>query len=120
MKRDHRDFVDDMHQAISDIESFTEGMDRDSFLRDKKTINAVVRSLEVLGEAARNIPEAVRQKYPSIPWKNIMGMRNKLIHEYFGVDVSMVWETIRTDLMPLKSLIAEMRTRESGQSGIIR
>jgi uncharacterized protein with HEPN domain len=70
MKRDHRDFVDDM--------------------------------------------------YPSIPWKNIMGMRNKLIHEYFGVDVSMVWETTRTDLMPLKSLIAEMRTRESGQSGIIR
>ena len=116
MKRDHRDFVDDMQQAISDIESFTEGMKKEAFQRDRKTINAVVRSLEVLGEAARNIPEAIHQKYPAIPWKNIMGMRNKLIHEYFGIDISMVWETIRTDLVPLKSSIAEMRTGELGKS----
>jgi uncharacterized protein with HEPN domain len=117
MTRDHRDFVNDLHQAISDIESFTEGMERDSFLRDRKTINAVIRSLEVLGEAARNIPEAIRMKYPAIPWKNIIGMRNKLIHEYFGVDVSMVWETIRIDLLPLKASIAGMYARESSQSG---
>jgi uncharacterized protein with HEPN domain len=104
-----------MHQAISDIESFTGGMEEESFRGDKKTISAVIHSLEVLGEAARNIPEDIRQKYPAIPWRNIMGMRNKLIHEYFGVDVSMVWETIRTDLVPLKSSIAEMRTGELGQ-----
>ena len=120
MKRDHRDFVDDMHQAILDIESFTEGMKKEAFQGDRKTINAVVRSLEVLGEAARNIPEAIRQKYPAIPWKNIMGMRNKLIHEYFGIDVSMVWETIQTDLAPLSSSIAEMRTEELGNSGTVQ
>jgi hypothetical protein len=74
----------------------------------------------VLGEAARNIPEAIRQKYPAIPWKNIMGMRNKLIHEYFGIDISTVWETIRTDLVTLKSSIAEMRTGEMGQSETVQ
>lgn len=120
MKRDHRDFVEDMHQAISDIESFTDGMKREAFHGDRKTVNAVVRSLEVLGEAARSIPETVRQKYPEIPWKNIIGMRNKLIHEYFGIDVSMIWETIRTDLVPLKSSIAEMRSAEMGKSGTVQ
>jgi uncharacterized protein with HEPN domain len=65
MMRDHRDFVEDMHQAISDIESFTGGMEEESFRGDKKTISAVIRSLEVLGEAARNIPEDIRQKYPA-------------------------------------------------------
>ena len=74
----------------------------------------------MLGEAARNIPEAIRQKYPAIPWKNIMGIRNRLIHEYFGIDISTVWETIRTDLVTLKSSIAEMRTGEMGQSETVQ
>ena len=87
MKRDHRDFVEDMHQAISD--------------GDRKTVNAVVRSLEVLGEAARSIPETVRQKYPEIPWKNIIGMRHRVVHGYIHVDYDLVWDAVTLDVQPL-------------------
>jgi uncharacterized protein with HEPN domain len=94
LKRGYMDYIEDMATAIAEMESFTQGMDRMSFDKDRKTVNAVLRSLEVLGEAARGIPETIKEKYSEIPWFGIIGMRNKLIHEYFGVDLDMVWETI--------------------------
>lgn len=80
-------------------------MSFEDFARDKKTINAVIRSLEVIGEATKNIPKSIRDKHPSIPWRKMAGMRDKMIHEYFGVDVKILWKTIKKDIPPLKPLI---------------
>jgi uncharacterized protein with HEPN domain len=100
--RDYRDYVQDMLDSINDVESFIEGMSYEEFKKDKKTRNAVVRSIEVIGEAGKKIPQALKAKHKGIPWKEMAGMRDKLIHEYFGVDVEILWKTVRDDLPPLK------------------
>jgi uncharacterized protein with HEPN domain len=102
------DYLEDISVAISDIGSFVQGMSADGFMADKKTVNAVVRSLEIIGEATRKIPEDIRERYPDVPWEEIIGMRNRLIHEYFGVDLDIVWQTIQNDLVPLKTAISAM------------
>jgi len=79
-------------------------MNYEDFEADRKTINAVIRSLEIICEAAKKIPTEVRVRYPQIPWNEIAGMRDKLIHEYFGVDLEIVWETIQSDLTDLESI----------------
>ncbi|MEM2939902.1 MAG: DUF86 domain-containing protein [Candidatus Bathyarchaeia archaeon] len=104
-KRDYRDYFQDIIDSINDIEDFTKNMSFEDFARDKKTINAVIRSLEVIGEATKNIPKSIRDKHPSIPWRKMAGMRDKMIHEYFGVDVKILWKTIKKDIPPLKPLI---------------
>ena len=92
----------DILSSIQEIEDFTKGMSFKEFIRDRRTINAVIRSLEVMGEAAKKIPLEIRNKYPEIPWKYIAGMRDKLIHEYHGVDLEIVWEVIKKEIPPLK------------------
>jgi uncharacterized protein with HEPN domain len=99
------DYIEDVSVAISDIRSFIQGMSAEGFMADKKTVNAVVRSLEIIGEATRKIPEDVRERYPDVPWEEIIGMRNRLIHEYFGIDLDIVWQTIQDDLAPLETAI---------------
>ncbi|MCD4813012.1 DUF86 domain-containing protein [bacterium] len=98
MKRDYSDYLRDILDAIRETQEFTQDSSFKLFLSDKKTINAVVRSLEVIGEAAGKIPEEIRQKYPEIPWKRMIGMRNKLMHEYFGVDYTIVWTVVKEEL----------------------
>ncbi len=99
------DYLNDILESISDIREFTAGMTTESFSGDKKTIKAVVRSLEVIGEAAGKIPDQIRDRYPEIPWQEITGMRNRLIHEYFGIDLDIVWQTIEEDLEPLDKVV---------------
>lgn len=99
------DYLNDILEDISDIKEFTSGMTRESFSRDKKTIKAVVRSLEVIGEAANKIPQNIRDSYPEIPWLEIIAMRNRLIHEYFGIDLDIIWQTIEEDLDPLDRIV---------------
>ena len=89
-EREIRDYLDDILESIEDIRSFTKGLTLDDFVKDKKTTRAVIRSLEIIGEATKKIPVDIRDSYPKIPWQEITGMRDKLIHEYFGVDLEIV------------------------------
>lgn len=107
-KRDFRDYVQDILESITEAREFIEGLGFEDFTRDKKSINAVVRSLEVIGEAAKKIPDNLREIYPLIPWKRMAGMRDKLIHEYWGVDLEIVWEVLNDELPPLKPLIQKV------------
>lgn len=102
MRRTYRDYVQDILTSLQEIEEFTKEMDFESFAKDKKTVNAVIRSLEVMGEAVKKIPKEIRDKYPEIPWKYIAGMRDKLIHEYHGIDLEIIWEVVKKEAPPLK------------------
>ena len=107
--RDLRDYINDLVEACEDILSFTRGMSYSDFAGDKKTVNAVIRSLEVIGEATKKLPISFRDSYPDVPWKRMAGMRDKLIHEYFGVDKRMVWQVVERhipDILPLVKEIA--------------
>lgn len=101
--KDYGDYLNDIFNSICEIEEFVKGMTFNEFVIDRKTRNAVIRSIEVMGEAAKNIPESFRKKYPNVPWKKMAGMRDKLIHEYFGVDLEIVWQMIENNLPALKS-----------------
>lgn len=87
---------------------FVEGFSYEEFINDRKTISAVVRELEIIGEASKQIPASIRKKYPDIPWSEMAGMRDKLIHFYFGVDMAIVWETIKTRIPKIEPLIQEV------------
>lgn len=104
MKREIGDYIEDIIDAMSAAEQFISNMNYDDFVKDTKTIYAVIRALEIVGEAAKNIPEETRKKYPVIPWRKIAGMRNKVIHEYFGVKLERVWEVVKKDIPVLKPL----------------
>jgi len=109
-----KDYIDDILEMIADIGSFTKSLTFEEFSRDKRTIYAVIRCLEVIGEASKKIPLNVKKHYDRIPWDDVAAMRNKLIHEYFGADVEIVWHTIQEDLGPLKAEIEEIKKKLSG------
>ncbi len=111
MTREYRDYMEDILGAIDEVSDFTSGMAFGEFAQDRKTINAVLRSLEVLGEAAKGIPDDVRQYAPDVPWKRMAGMRDKLIHQYFGVDLRIVWEVVQEELPPLRPKIEGLLKR---------
>ncbi len=108
MRREHADYAADMLTSCEEVREFTHGLDFAGFCADRRTINAVIRSLEVLGEAAKRIPEDVRARYPGIPWRRMTGMRDKLIHEYSGVDLEIVWGVVTEELPPLVPRITRL------------
>lgn len=106
--REHRLYLKDILAAMQSIESFVAGMDENAFRADDKTASAVVRKLEIIGEAVKCIPEGVKQGHPTVPWREMAGMRDKLIHAYFGVDYSLVWRMIRERLPMIEPEIRKM------------
>lgn len=109
MKGEWRDYLIDILESALEVEVFIAGMSFDDFFRDKKTINAVIRSLEVMGEAAKRVPEGIRANYPEIPWKRMAGMRDKLIHEYAGVDLETVWDVATEELPAIKPMLERLK-----------
>jgi uncharacterized protein with HEPN domain len=96
MTRDVGDYLEDMLAYAGKTRAFVEGLSFDAFSRDEKTQMAVIRGLEVIGEAARQVPEDVQERFPEIPWREIIGMRNVLVHAYFGVKLRVVFDTATT------------------------
>jgi uncharacterized protein with HEPN domain len=99
--RDWRARIRDILEAISEINSFTHGMDFTSFKEDAKSIRAVEMNFIIIGEAANQIPEEIEEAYPAIPWNLMRAMRNRIVHVYFNVDERLMWDTVQNDLPPL-------------------
>jgi uncharacterized protein with HEPN domain len=102
------DSLVDILEAITEIEMFMEGVDLDRFLRNREKVLAVVKLLEIIGEATKKIPSSIREKYPEIPWRSVAGMRDVLVHEYWQVDELVVWETVTEALPLLKKTIIKI------------
>ena len=98
-KRSYRLFIEDIVESMNRIEQYLSGMSHQDFLSNQMVIDAVIRNIEIIGEAARNIPEDIRNAYPAIPWKRIIGLRNIAIHAYFGIDLDILWK-ILTESIP--------------------
>jgi uncharacterized protein with HEPN domain len=106
--RDYKFYLHDIKEAAEKIETFTKGFTFEQFAQDTKTVDAVIRNLEIIGEAAKHIPKRVKEKHPVIDWKAMAGMRNILAHEYFGVRIGIIWKTIRERLPELRQKIEEI------------
>lgn len=108
MKRDYRLFVKDIICAMESIERFVEGMSLEELRQDDKTSSAVIRKFEIVGEATKLLPDELKERYPDIPWKGMAGMRDRLIHAYFGIDYRLVWDAIKTDIPGIKRKLQQI------------
>ena len=104
-ERVYGDYIEDILQALVKVGKFIEGITFEQFAKDDKTFFAVIRGLEIIGEASKNIPEDIRANYPEVPWRDMAGIRDKLIHDYFGVNLEVVWRTANEDLPILQPMI---------------
>jgi uncharacterized protein with HEPN domain len=115
-KREFLDYLADIQDASQNISQFISEMTWDEFAQDQKTIYAVVRAFEIIGEAAKKVPLSVQKRHPKVPWKQMAGMRDKLIHEYFGVNHEALWKTAKEDIPPVQQLIAMVLEEESSKT----
>jgi uncharacterized protein with HEPN domain len=111
MIRDYRLYIDDILRSISKIERFVDGYDFEAFKADDKTVSACVREIEVIGEAAKQIPSEVTAEHLNIPWSLMAKMRDKMIHWYFEIDEEIVWKVIKEQFPTLKADIEKMRDK---------
>ncbi|MEK6760565.1 MAG: DUF86 domain-containing protein [Nanoarchaeota archaeon] len=112
MKKDPRIFIKHIEDSIRLIENYARNVSEADFFRDKKIQDAIVRRLEIIGEAAKNIPSSLRQRFQEVPWKEMMGIRDKIAHHYFGIDLKIVWNVIKKDLPKLKKEIRKILDKE--------
>lgn len=107
-QRDHKLYIEDIITSMEKIEKYIKGLNQADFTSNDQVFDAVIRNLEVIGEAARNIPESIKEQNINIPWNKMIGLRNIAIHEYFGVDADIIWEIITKDLPDTKSQIMKL------------
>jgi uncharacterized protein with HEPN domain len=109
--------IEDILEAIDSIRDYVAGLDFGAFCADRKTVDAVERNLEIIGEAAVRMPDEIRAQWPDVPWQQMRDMRNLLAHEYFGVDLSILWQTLQEDLPALYPLLQEVLASPDEASG---
>jgi hypothetical protein len=113
-KRSPELLVEDIWESIEKIERYTKGMTLDKFQGDEKTTDAVVRNFEIIGEAARRLPVDFTDQHSGIEWGKITGLRNRVVHEYFGVDLQIIWQILKKDLPVFKESLKNIRSELKG------
>ena len=108
MTRDAGLYIGDIRRAIAKIEKYTKGLTFEKFKNDDKTVDAVVRNLHIIGEAVKHLPKEFRNRGGNIPWREIIGMRNILVHEYFGLDAGILWKTVTEDIPTFRKQFAAL------------
>ena len=111
MPRDYKAYIKDILEAIDRIESYTTNLTFDDFSESRLYQDAVVRNLEIIGEAVKRLPKRLIEKYPEIEWKKIAGLRDILIHEYFGIDTEIVWDVVKNKIPELKDQILLIQSK---------
>jgi uncharacterized protein with HEPN domain len=101
MLRDYRAYLEDILEAASAAREYVAGMTREDLAQDRRTRDAVIRNLEIVGEAAKKLPAETKRSHPEVEWKKIAGLRDILIHDYFGIDMDIVWDVVQNKLPPL-------------------
>jgi len=116
MKKEPRVFLQHIIESIEDIEEYTQKLTKEEFLKKKYLQDATIRRIEIIGEAIKNLPSEFTKKYTFVPWKDISGMRDKVVHHYFGVDLAITWKAIKEDIPVLKEnilkILAEVKAKE--------
>ena len=108
IQRSYLLYLEDILNAMNKIEDYSRGIEYNDFVKNTMLNEAVIRNLEIIGEASKNIPRNLRKQYPNIPWKRMIGLRNIMIHEYFGVDLKIVWTIVTKNISETKPMIEEM------------
>ena len=113
MSRDYRLYLDDIRESCEKVLRYTHSLSFDQFMRDEKTFDAVVRNLAVIGEAVKHIPPEMRSHYPNMEWRKIAGLRDIVIHEYFGLDVDILWDVVQNHVPVLLDYVLQILAQES-------
>jgi len=111
-KRDYILFLEDILDALEKIENYTKNLSFTEFADNGMAVDAVIRNFEVIGEATKNVPEEIKEKYPEVEWKEAAGFRDVLIHDYFGIDLEAIWDTINKNLLSFKKHILKVLKSE--------
>lgn len=112
MKKDHIIFIEHIMESIHHIEVFSKGLTKEKLIADELKQSAIMRKIEIIGEAVKNLPQNFTRSHPSIPWKDIVGMRDKIVHQYFDIDLDVVWQVIKVDLPDLKKKMQKILGNE--------
>jgi len=105
-------FLEHILESIQNIENFSKGLSEKSFMNDELRQSAIVRQIEIIGEAVKNLPDSLKNKYANVSWKEIVGTRDKMVHHYFGVDLDIVWDIVKKNLPRLKKDIKDILDKE--------